>query len=366
MQKIIALGKKILICPLNWGLGHATRCVPIIKALQKQGHRVIIAADKGPLAFLQRAFPDLKFIEFPGFDPKYSKSNSQVLKMLASFPSALKDFRRDHKTVENIVKNRNIDIVISDNRFGCWSKHVHSVFITHQLHIRTPKIWRWASPIINFFNNSYIKKYDEVWVPDDENAPALGGRLSHPAIKRFKISYLGILSRFNADNQYDTEKPNKYLVILSGPEPQRTMFEDIVLKQAKEIKDNVLILRAKPESNDLVRDVSPNVSVFNHVDDEMFVKLANSSEHIICRGGYSSLMDLVRLDRTAYLVPTPGQTEQEYLAYHLGKEGYFNWCKQSDFQLDKVTTPKISLKEKFNDNEDSIDIFIQNWIKNLD
>ena len=235
MQKIIALGKKILICPLNWGLGHATRCVPIIKALQKQGHRVIIAADKGPLAFLQRAFPDLKFIEFPGFDPKYSKSNSQVLKMLASFPGALKDFRRDHKTIETIVKNRNIDIVISDNRFGCWSKHVHSVFITHQLHIRTPKIWRWASPIINFFNNSYIKKYDEVWVPDDENAPALGGRLSHPAIKRFKISYLGILSRFNADNQYDTEKPNKYLVILSGPEPQRTMFEDIVLKQAKEI-----------------------------------------------------------------------------------------------------------------------------------
>jgi UDP-N-acetylglucosamine:LPS N-acetylglucosamine transferase len=177
---------------------------------------------------------------------------------------------------------------------------------------------------------------------------------------------LGILSRFNTDNQYDTEKPNKYLVVLSGPEPQRTMFEDIVLKQAKEINDNVLILRAKPESNDLVRDVSSNISVFNHVDDEMFVKLVNSSEHIICRGGYSSLMDLVRLDRTAYLVPTPGQTEQEYLAHHLGKEGYFNWCKQPDFQLDKVTTPNISLKEKYNDNENNIDIFIQNWIKNLD
>ena len=366
MQKIIALGKNILICPLNWGLGHATRCVPIIKALSKQGHKVIIAADKGPLAFLQKAFPDLEFIEFPGFDPKYSRSNSQVFKMLASFPGALKDFRRDHKTVETIVKNHNIDVVISDNRFGCWSKQVHSVFITHQLHIQVPKIWRWTSPIINIFNNSYIKKYDEAWVPDDEKAPALGGRLSHPTIKRFKISYLGILSRFSSDNQDDTEKTNKYLVVLSGPEPQRTMFEDIVLKQAKEIKDNVLILRAKPESNDLVRDVSPNISVFNHVDDEMFVKLVNSSENIICRGGYSSLMDLVRLDRTAYLVPTPGQTEQEYLANHLGKEGYFNWCKQTYFQLDKVSTPNISLKEKFNDNENNIDDFLQNWINNLD
>lgn len=363
--KIFFLGKNILICPLNWGLGHATRCVPIIKSLSRQGHRVIIAADKGPLAFLQKAFPDLEFIKFPGFEPRYSKSNTQAFKMIASFPTALKEFRRDHKTVETIIKNHSIDIVISDNRFGCWSKQAHSVFITHQLHIQTPKIWRWATPIINMFNNNYIKKYDEVWVPDDETEPSLGGKLSHPAIKRFNISYLGILSRFSSDNQGNTEKTNKYLVIISGPEPQRTIFEDIVLKQAKTIKDNTLILRAKPDSNDLLGDVSPNISVFNHVDDEMFVKLVNSSENIICRGGYSSLMDLVRLNRTAYLIPTPGQTEQEYLADHLEKHGHFRWCKQSDFQIDKVSTPTISIRDKYNDNENNIDIFIQTWIKNL-
>lgn len=359
------MGKNILICPLNWGLGHATRCVPIIKALSKQGHKVIIAADKGPLAFLQRAFPDLDFIEFPGFEPKYSKSNTQVLKMISSFPGAIKDFIRDHKTIETIVKNHNIDIVISDNRFGCWSKNAHSVFITHQLHIQIPRIWRWATPIINIFNNSYIKKYNEVWVPDDEKDPSLGGKLSHPAIKRFNISYLGILSRFSSENQDNTVKTNKYIVILSGPEPQRTIFEEMVLKQAKMIKDNVLILRAKPDSNDLIGDVSPNISVFNHVDDEMFVKLVNNSENIICRGGYSSLMDLVRLDRTAYLVPTPGQTEQEYLAEHLGRHGYFNWCKQSDFQLDKVSTTNISIRDKYNDNENNINIFLQTWINKL-
>lgn len=365
MQKIFQLGKNILICPLNWGLGHATRCVPIIKALNEQGHKVIIAADKGPLAFLQKEFPDVDFIEFPGFVPTYSRSSSQVLKMITSFPKALRCFRRDHRTVESIVKSHNIDVVISDNRFGCWSYEVHSVFITHQLHIQVPKLWRWATPIINIFNNSYIKKYDEVWVPDDEYEPSLGGALSHPAPSRFKISYIGNLSRFSCENQEVAEKANKYLVILSGPEPQRTMFEDLILEQAKKIKDNVLILRAKPESRDLPRDVSANVSMFNHVDDEMFVKLVDSAENIICRGGYSSLMDLVRLNRTAYLVPTPGQTEQEYLAAHLGELGYFDWCKQSDFQLDKVTTSYISLKEKYRDDENRIGYFIQIWTENL-
>ena len=365
MQKNIVLGKNILICPLNWGLGHATRCVPIIKALTGQGHKVIVAADKGPLAFLQKEFPELEFIEFPGFNPRYSKSNTQVFKMITSFPGAIKIFKKDHKTVESIVKNHNIDVVISDNRFGCWSDEVHSVFITHQLHIKAPKMWRWTTPIINMFNKHYIKKYDEVWVPDDEYEFSLSGKLSHPEIKNIKISYIGFLSRFKAENQEDTEKTNKFLVILSGPEPQRTMFEDIVLKQAKDIKDNVLILRAKPDSCDLPRDISDNVSMFNHVDDEMFVKLVNSAENIICRGGYSSLMDLIRLNRTAYLVPTPGQTEQEYLAKYLSKSGYFNWCKQSDFQLNKVSTSYISIRDKYRDNESSIDDFIQIWIENL-
>ena len=327
------MGKNILICPLNWGLGHATRCVPIIRTLSDEGHKVIIAADQGPLAFLQREFPDHEFIKFPGFAPTYSRSNTQVFKMMAAFPGALRDFRRDHKTVESIVKNYNIGMVISDNRFGCWSKHAHSVFITHQLHIQVPKFWRWTTPVINWFNNSYIKKYDEVWVPDVENEPSLGGKLSHPALKGIETKYIGYLSRFTSDNQKVTEKTNKYLVILSGPEPQRTMFEDIVLRQAREIKDNILILRAKPDALDLPRDIPDNVNMFNHVDDKMFVELVNSAEIIVCRGGYSSLMDLAALGRTAFLVPTPGQTEQEYLAKHLSDKEGWGWCRQHEFVI---------------------------------
>jgi len=365
LQKNCHLGKNILICPLDWGLGHATRCVPIIKALSEQGHKVIIAADNEPLAFLQKEFPEADFIKFPGFRPIYSRGNSQTLKMLSSFPGALNDFRKDHQAVESIVKNYNIDAIISDNRFGCWSDLVHSVFITHQLHIQIPRRWRFASPIINIFNNGYIKEYDELWIPDVDYKLSLSGRLSHPADKKIKTSYIGLLSRFSSDNQEDEERDNKYLVILSGPEPQRSMFEDIVLKQAAKIKDKVLILRAKPDTHDFPRNIPDNVSMFNHVDDELFVELINSSENIICRGGYSSLMDLVRLNRNAYLVPTPGQTEQEYLCSHLERLGYFNWCKQSVFQLDKVSVPDVKMREKFKDDEEKIYEFIENWIKTI-
>ena len=357
--------KNILICPLNWGLGHATRCVPIIRALLEQGHNVIMAADKAPLAFLKKEFPDLETVEFPGFDPRYSKSSSQVFKMMMSFPKALFCFRKDHKMLESIIKSHNIDIVISDNRFGCWSEEVYSVFITHQLHIRIPFIWRWATPIINIFNNSYIKKYDEVWVPDDDTEPSLGGKLSHPTIKGVKTSYIGYLSRFKSKDYAEIEKTNRYLVILSGPEPQRTIFENIVLQQAQNINDNVVIFRAKPDSNEQLKDIPSNVKVYNHVDDATFVKMVNSSEYIICRGGYTSLMDLVRLNRTAFLVPTPGQTEQEYLARHLGADSDFEWCKQSDFQLAKVSSAYISTREKYRDNESIIEDFIQIWTENL-
>lgn len=359
------MSKNILICPLDWGLGHATRCVPIIRALSEQDHKVIIAADNEPLAFLQKEFPEAEFIKFPGFRPTYSKSNTQVFKMLSSFPSAVRDFRKDHDAVESIVRNYSFDAIISDNRFGCWSDLVHSVFITHQLHIQTPKRLRWTSPIINAFNNSYIKEYDELWIPDVNHKLSLSGRLSHPSETKIKTTYIGLLSRFSTDIQEQEEKDTKYLVILSGPEPQRSILEDIILKQSAKIKDKVLILRAKPDNNDFPRNIPDNVSMFNHVDDELFVELINSSENIICRGGYSSLMDLVRLNRNAYLVPTPGQTEQEYLCTHLGRLGYFNWCKQSVFQLDKVSVPNMLMREKFKDTDEKINEFINNWIKTI-
>lgn len=335
MQKIKELKKNVLICPLNWGLGHATRCVPIIRGLLESGDNVIIAADKAPLAFLKKEFPNLKFIQLPGFEPLYSKGDSQVFQLLKSIPNALINFNKEHKALEKIVDEHKIDLVISDNRFGCWSKKVHSIYITHQLNIQVPKFFKWTSPIINQLHKHYIKKYDELWIPDVENEPSLSGKLSHPANVKIKTKYIGFLSRFSSEIK-DEIKSIDYLVILSGPEPQRTIFEDIITKQANDIQGNIVILRAKPEDEQIPSDAPKNIIFFNHVEDETFVEIVAKSKNIICRGGYSSLMDLTILNRNAYLVPTPGQTEQEYLAEYLTEKGLFNYCKQKDFKLKNV------------------------------
>lgn len=345
MQKIKELKKKVLICPLNWGLGHATRCVPIIRGLLESGDNVIIAADKAPLAFLKKEFPNLEFIELPGFEPLYSKGNSQVFQLLKSIPNALINFNREHKALEKIVDDYKIDLVISDNRFGCWSKKVHSIYITHQLHIQAPKPFRWTQGILNKLHNIYIKKYDELWIPDIENTPSLSGILSHPADVKIKTKYIGFLSRFSEIK--DEEKSIDYLVILSGPEPQRTILEDIIIKQANDTDETIVILRAKPNEENLPDNIPNNVTIFNHVDDDKFTKLVSKSDKIICRGGYSSLMDLITLNRNAYLIPTPGQTEQEYLAKHLTEKGLFNYCNQKDFKLKDVKIPEVTIKNYF-------------------
>lgn len=364
MQKNKELGKNVLICPLNWGLGHATRCVPIIRGLLDLGQNPIIAADKAPLSFLQKAFPELEIIKLPGFDPIYSKSNSQVFKLLTSLPGAFSDFKKEHQEIESIVKDYNIDVVISDNRFGCWSKNAHSVFMTHQLHIQTPKLFRWTYPIIYRINNNYIRHYDELWIPDNENEPSLSGILAHPADVKIKTSYIGLLSRFSSEIEED-EKDIEHLVILSGPEPQRTIFENIIVKQASEIDGRIVILRAKPNQNDLPYNIPDNVTFFNHADDDFFIELIAKSKNIICRGGYSSLMDLISLNRSAYLVPTPGQTEQEYLADYLIEKSLFNSCRQKNFKLKNVNSQKSFPKSHFPKVNEHLEEFLERWLDSI-
>ena len=328
------------------------------------GQNPIIAADKAPLSFLQKEFPELEIIKLPGFDPIYSKGNSQVFKLLTSLPSAYSDFKKEHREVESIVKDYNIDAVISDNRFGCWSENVHSVFMTHQLHIQTPSLFKWTYPLINKINNNYIKHYDELWIPDNENEPSLSGILAHPADVKTKTSYIGLLSRFSSDIQ-DDEKDIDYLVILSGPEPQRTIFENIIVRQAHEVEGRIVILRAKPNQNDLPYNIPDNVTFFNHVEDDFFVELISKAKNIICRGGYSSLMDLISLNRSAYLVPTPGQTEQEYLADYLTKKGLFNSCRQKNFKLKSVSCQESAISNNFPKVNDHLDDFLENWLNSF-
>ena len=308
--------KNILICPLNWGLGHATRCVPIVRGLLELGHNVIIAADKAPLSFLQKEFPNLEFIRLPGFEPTYSKGNSQVFKLLKSIPGAIIDFKREHKALEKIVKDHNIDIVISDNRFGCWSKNVYSVYITHQLYPILPKHLRLFQSLVRALHARIYTRYDEVWVPDYRDVSCcLSGDLSHGGDFDTKVKYIGPLSRFRGKDISLDKMSYPVVVILSGLEPQRTLFEKEILQRFENQLDKVLLVRGKVgEPNTTIQ--KKNITIVSSITDKDLISAVQGARKIIARSGYSTIMDFDALGvlSKAELHPTPGQSEQEYLS----------------------------------------------------
>lgn len=319
--------KKILICPLNWGLGHASRIIPIIKLLQEYNHQIIIGAYGNGLDFLRKELPESDFIELKGIKVKYSKQNSQLIKMLFMIPKLIYWLIYEHKLLKKIVKQYSIDVVISDNRFGLWNKNVISIFITHQLRVKFPGILRYCEFIYSAMLKRVINKYNECWIPDNQGANNLSGELSHIPEKYNNIFFVGLLSRFKRSNKLN-EKEEGILFVLSGPEPQRTIFENVILTQNFK---NLKITLVRGTTEPLQKEYT--FPIYNIVNTKKLEKLINISEMVICRAGYSSVMDLIALNKKAVLIPTPGQTEQEYLARNLKEKGLFYSMTQDKFEI---------------------------------
>ena len=326
--------KNILICPLDWGLGHATRCVPLINGFISQNANVIIAADGRPLAFLKDAFPKLVFVKFPGYNISYPKNRKMSLKLITLLPRLFFRIVKEHFEVKRIIKNYNIDLLISDNRFGLWNKNVQSIFITHQIMIKTPKYLNFLEGVLFRINNFIIKKYHKCWIPDFEDSENLSGDLSHKYPIPPNSEFIGPLSRFSLseDNQELIDFKYDIIVIISGPEPQRTIFENILLSQLKSSDLKVIVVRGITDFTEQY-ELRKNCKVFTHLPTEQLQKYILQSKIIICRPGYSSIMDITALGKKAIFIPTPGQTEQEYLAEYLFKKKYFFYSKQIDFNL---------------------------------
>jgi len=324
--------KNILICPLDWGIGHATRCVPIIKELINIGHTPVIAADGRPLAFLQSEFSDLKFIRFGGYQPNYPRHGNMLWKMLFSIPKIIKGIIREHKEIKNIIKKHNIDIVISDNRYGLWNKDVITVFITHQIMVKLPQFIKFLEPLLHQIIKKTIKKYDECWIPDLASGQTLSGDLSHKYPLAENSYFIGPLSRFRDSETQDCETKEIYdvLVILSGPEPQRSMLEEILFTQLKESSLKAVVVQGITEKDENF-DLNKNIKVYSHMPTEEMIKYFRLSKTILCRPGYSSIMDIATLGKKAIFIPTPGQTEQEYLADYFKKNRIFYSIEQSKF-----------------------------------
>jgi len=359
--------KSILICPLNWGIGHASRCIPIIRCLNQLGHRVVIAADSKPLALLKSVFPDNEFITFPGYEPNYSHGNSLVVKMLIAAPKILSSFKKDEQFVEKIIKQYNIDGLISDNRFGASCPSIPSIFITHQLNIQTPAAFNFTRPIINYLNNKYIRNFTTVWIPDFALEPSLSGKLSHTTNSELLIQFIGPLSRFTDLDIIQSEPIDQdidLLLMLSGPEPQRSILEKLILDQLHQTQLKCFILRGLPGESQLPI-VPANIILKNHLNQHELLSILARSKKIVARAGYSTIMDLFSLKRQAILIPTPGQTEQEYLAKHLNNSKQFVFITQDAFTLERMNHIQFSTLPTEIRPSEALEPLLQTWISTL-
>ena len=370
--------RRILISPLDWGLGHASRIIPLIDKYLELGDNVIIAGSGMSLNLLKKHFPHLHSIEIPSFTMKYSAGKSQVWAVAKAFPRLIYYSVKEHKALKRIVNEENIDFIISDNRFGLFHKTVPSAYITHQILIKLPKGWAWLEPFVAFVHRCIINRFTECWVPDFEDvSESLAGELSHPNKKPRNVKYIGILSRFSKrctpygratnDNTITQASPalrtsdtclqnritpygreniitdcardfaparlclsklnialaysqnSSLLTILSGAEPQRTMLEkELLMSLQEEQHEDIILVQGKVEAEQKVSKVG-KVTVYNYMNTEELQEYILKADKIICRSGYSSIMDIHALGKlqNATLIPTPGQTEQEYLAEYI-------------------------------------------------
>ena len=305
----------ILVAPLDWGLGHATRCIPIIHELLRQQCKVSIAGSGNSLILLRKEFPSLSFFTLPSYNIRYASRLSFTLQMMLNVPGIMQAITAEHRQIQQIVREQKIDGIISDNRYGCWSASVKTVFISHQLSIQMPKGLGWMKGWVNRWQQKYIRKFSECWVPDDPQH-SLAGDLSPSTSPAKRI---GILSRFEGfapDNNY----ANQVLVLLSGPEPQRSILQELCIQQLASSGKSGAIIQGLPE--EYRKQIRDGLTIYTHLATNELAKVIQTSEIIVCRSGYSSLMDLLTLRKgKLILVPTPGQTEQEYLANRLHQMG---------------------------------------------
>ena len=348
--------KTVLVAPLNWGLGHATRCIPIIKELLANNIKVILAGG-GPVAvLLSKEFPELELLTLSSFPVKYPSGKKWfLLKMLWQFPAAIASIYKENAWLKKTLKNYSINAVISDNRMGLYNKSIPCIYITHQLLIKTGKA-KWTERLAQKIHYRFINRFTQCWVPDfKQEELSLAGELSHPKkLPVVPVKYIGALSRFT--NLSDTGNKYDYLIQLSGPEPQRSIFENLLLNQIPFIEGNFLIVRGLPGDKNVLPPVN-NATIINHLSSTELNEAILSSKLIIGRSGYTTVMDLYKLSKKSILVPTPGQPEQEYLAGFLLKNNIIYTASQKDFNLKEHIQKAGSFNYAFGEDDKHMDDF---------
>ncbi len=336
-------GVKVLISPLSWGFGHAGRMIPLALELRRRNCEVIFAADSQLVQMAEKELPGITVMEMPGFRIRYSRFLPQYICIFLQLTAIVISAFRDHRVLRRIAKQISPGVIISDNRFGFYHKEIFSVYVTHQVRIPFPSGLRFMEPLAGRIHRLIISRYDLCLVPDYPGDINLSGRLSHP-VKRLAgqdrpcgipagLAYMGPLSRFALPDTGPTEESAPasapyVCLVLSGPEPQRTLLLEKVLEALPATP--VIVLSATPVHGN-PRPV-PAAQYITSPGTATMRRVIKDAALVIARAGYTSVMEIASLNRGAVLIPTPGQPEQEYLGRYLNSRYGFVTLEQNSLK----------------------------------
>ncbi len=333
INRIPPHSKRVLVAPLDWGLGHATRCIPIIHALLQAGCTVTLAGEKKQAVLLQREFPELEMIFLKGYRIKYPRKGIFFMPLMwMQLPKILRaiHYEKAWLEVQQSIMHGKWDLVISDNRYGLHHPDLNTVIISHQLGIISG-MGKYFDNLLVKYTHRWLNAFQQVWVPDFPGEVNLAGVLSRPQVMPDNVKYIGPLSRMKPENL----DPKHVLVMLSGPEPQRSILERKLNAQLEKLDYPCLFVRGLPRNKNTIHP-RKNIRFVNHLTSAELSKAIAEAKFVICRSGYSSIMDLIRMKKKALLIPTPGQTEQIHLAHHLASKGWFAVTNQKNIDLSRA------------------------------
>ena len=325
---------------MDWGLGHATRCIPLINYLIELGWELSLAAEGKIADLLTKEFPQLRVIPLKGYRITYPKKGALFIpKIIAQVPKIVFAINNEHLWLDQQLENNQWDLIISDNRYGLYTTRTRTIFITHQLGIISG-FGRLGDVLLRTFLYRWINRFNTCWIPDAADHLNIAGKLSHPLSMPNHCAFIGPLSRLNT---VKTLTGDHLLVLLSGPEPQRTILEKKLIDQLSKIDEAVVFVRGLPSAATLMKNKG-KIRFENHLETNALSEVLSKAKAVICRSGYSSVMDLLKLKKRALLIPTPGQTEQVYLAKHLGALHWFVDQDQEQLDLEKGIAAVLSQK----------------------
>lgn len=313
-------------------MGHTTRCIPIITYLLSLDCEVTVAAETQAATLLKTNFPELEILPLRGYRVSYARSAKGFsVKILSQIPKILRAIAHERRWLRELVEQRKFDLVISDNRYGLKVSGVPSVIMTHQLMIKSGK-GAIVDRLLQKVHYRVLESFDECWVVDRPGADNLADQLSHPKQIPLNANYIGWLSQLSVGDI--TENRNgPILILLSGPEPTRTMLEVLLLEQCVALPHYNFIFVAGTTTGTVPDKLPGHITYHTYVSAKQLSQILPTASLVVCRSGYSTVMDLAIAGKKALLIPTPGQPEQEYLAVSLMARGLFLYQNQVSLNL---------------------------------